>query len=352
MVRAVVAVRREGDVHGPAREQQGGALMLGDGVEDHLAAALARTWHRSLDGHRAAGPLGPGGEVECVQPLHVHRGRGGRRLLGPGHEIERAGGSVDHGGAGDPDLGDEIGAPEVDARHRHHAGGSDEGERPERGGAQTRGVERVQGVVLGGHERHVMDPLAGDGHVPGEERLRVHLAIDREGGELPEGGRGHVGGGEDGLRILPGARVVLVLGEDAVVDPGAREGHGQRASGGAVADGERRRERSGGGGGEGGGDVAARAGCQRGAAVVGLGVGAAGRDRAERERGGPPVGEEDRLRGRRPDRHVAEVELGPVERERVTRRSSPAAVTTTSTARGRRQRSQTADRSPERFAHA
>ncbi len=86
-------------------------------------------------------------------------------------------------------------------------------------------IERIDGIIHGGHDHQIMDPFAGDVHVGHHERLRVNPVIHRMRGDQPEAIHVDVRVGEGRLvGILTRARIVVVIGED-----GDLGGYRQRA---------------------------------------------------------------------------------------------------------------------------
>src|SRR6185295_10536842 len=162
-----------------------------------------------------------------VQPVRV----GGPRLLGVDDDVERLGGGIDGGRAGDAALGDEVsGLAGVGRWDGDDARRVDEADLPERGGRLAVGVEGVDRVVLGGDVDDVVD--AGRGGDAGDvERLGVGVAVQRVGGDLPELLRVHVRARERGLaRVLALPRVVVFPGVDTREGGGWIE-HGGRGPG-------------------------------------------------------------------------------------------------------------------------
>src|SRR4029077_8602322 len=139
----------------------------------------------------------------------------------------------------------------------------------------------------------------GDGSAAG-----VGLAVLRAGRDAGDVQGSRAGVGErNGLRGAGGIQILIAEGQcgrgetDASGYTGAGEGHGLRASGSVVGDGNRAGLAAGGGGGEGDADGAVGASGDGSAASVGLGVLRAGYDAGDVQGSRAGVGERNGLRG-------------------------------------------------------
>ena len=233
---AVAVQAAEADVHVAIGDRHGRALLDGRGV---LQGAR--------DVHLAGPEDGAGDRIEVVEDVDRPH------LLG--HHKDRLGGRVVGRGAGHAEREDVPAAEEVGLGHRrahmvlpHHRPGG--------------GVERVEGVVLGGD-----DHVAAD-----DDRLRPHRTVQVGAPFRRQGGDGGRGGG------LAGALRVLV-----VDGPGGGEGWGGRRGGDWQRGGGRRS--ADGRGGDGGGLVSGARRAGRHPRRQRQGRGRQGRPRAPSGRG-------------------------------------------------------------------
>ena len=92
----------------------------------------------------------------------------------------RPAGPVDNRRRGDADFRHDLRAA---SRVTRGLADADERGPPEHGARD--GVHRVDRVVLSGHIQHIVHAAAGNGDGGQVERLRIHLAVDREESVLP-----------------------------------------------------------------------------------------------------------------------------------------------------------------------
>ena len=89
-------------------------------------------------------------------------------------------------------------------------------------GGLRRGIEGVHAVVFRGDEDDVVRAFAGHRHTRHEQRLRIHVPIDRERKDFAELAGIHIGGSQGGfVERGAGARIVILRGEHL---PGGERG--------------------------------------------------------------------------------------------------------------------------------
>src|SRR5580704_3571088 len=148
-------------------------------------------------------------------------------FFGGGYYVQSAGTRVDDRRGGDADLRIDHLRAYVRARN-----GSDPLRRidetvlPERVYIVAAVIVRIEGVhavVLGGDVDHIVLAFTRYGHILEFDGLRVDLTIHRLTEQLAEGGGVHVRGSERALlEVLPGAQVVVVVGDNVDLTGGYR----------------------------------------------------------------------------------------------------------------------------------
>ncbi len=215
---AGVAVGGPRGVDDAVQQQQAGALFVISGNECDRGASVARSRNGSFNEHRTSGLLGSRRQVERMQAVRVGR-RAARRFHRHGYHVQRRRSRVNDGGARDPDLGNNLITVEsVLVRDRAHTGrGVEEADLPEGSGVGLSiiGVEGVHAVVLGGHEDDVVHTFSRDLDSAQIERVGVDVTIHRIGKQLTDLRGVDVRRSELCFaQILPGARQIVVIGED------------------------------------------------------------------------------------------------------------------------------------------
>jgi hypothetical protein len=162
--------------------------------------------NRRLNAYRTAKLLGGGADIERVQVLENRAVE-----FDLGDDVQRTGGGVDHGRAGDAHFGGDIAAKiQIRIGADRAAAGRDQALLPVQ--RARVGINRIHAVMLGGDVNDVMG-AAADGHVGQIQRLGENRAVHRGGEEFAELAAVHVRRGEVGLlRVLPGSRIVVVVG--------------------------------------------------------------------------------------------------------------------------------------------
>ena len=202
-----VAMRTPTHYHLPVCQQQRRALILLQGVENHLTAAgvIAGSRYRGLDLNRAVEFLRQGLDIERMQVLE-EAAVDLRRC----HHIESPSDWVDYRSSSNPHFRHEIAAFEI-AGTVHGAAASRYQAYSRIHGSSIR-VQGIHAVVLGHNVENVVR-AAGNRHCRQIQGLGVYDAVDSDRKPLAELSAVDVGWGEDGLlSVLPGPGRVVVVG--------------------------------------------------------------------------------------------------------------------------------------------
>ncbi len=198
---------RPARINHAVHQRKGAALLVGPRIECDRVSSVPGSRGRGRDGLGAAEFLRSGGDIQGMQGLG-EGGDGAGDRLGHGHEINGSSRGIDDGRVRNADLGGDLGAIDISLSHGR-------GDTPDEavmpiGHPGVVGVESVCAVVLGDHVNDVVGSAAdGDaGHIKG---LGVNLAINRVGEKLPERGAVDVGGGEEGLVLVPAVPGLVVM---------------------------------------------------------------------------------------------------------------------------------------------
>ena len=193
--------------------------MLNSGKRLHaVRAADTGAVYRTGDHHRAVRPFGAGRHVQRVDAV-VEIRRVADDVSRESIHVKRAGFGINHRGAGDADFGHNIrvtatGVAIAEWRGRA-VGRQADIVLPQNAVVRaqiTVGVERVDRVVLGRHENHVVNALAGNRHIRHDQRFGIDVTVHGVGKQFAKCVGVHVCGRQPSfVDILPLARVVVMI---------------------------------------------------------------------------------------------------------------------------------------------
>ena len=173
----------ESEHHLIARERQRHPLCVVACIED-IAVVCRR------DDHAGRQRLGAALDVDGMQSINDRPA-----LVGGRHEIHQVRGRIDHGGAEDPEIADDIaisGEREHRHRHRHRPDAGRQIDRPQRRSAGVR-IERVNRVAHGCDIHHVVRAAVRDGDPRNVQGLCKDVVVDCKLEEHSKRVRAHIG---------------------------------------------------------------------------------------------------------------------------------------------------------------